>query len=248
MSMVVKAEIAESLKLIEGVFKLRLKMPEDYEQPNPGQFVNVYLNDSSRLLPRPFAVCDWEKPFLTLAYRVVGEGTRILSGCAAGEWLRVSTPLGNGYWLDAAKDYVLVGGSLGAAPLLYAAKVIHNMADASATAVLGFSDETFLVEEFPCPVHIATDGGSAGFHGNAVELLRQTELPKGAGLLACGPKPMLKALAGFARERGLALQVSLDERMGCGYGACVGCVCETKSGHKKVCEDGPVFDASEVVL
>jgi dihydroorotate dehydrogenase electron transfer subunit len=247
MSMVVMAEIAESLKLIEGVFKLRLRMPEDYEEPKPGQFVNVYLNDSSRLLPRPLAVCDWEKPFLTLAYMVVGEGTRLLSGCAAGERLRVSTALGNGYRLDAAKSYILVGGSLGAAPLLYAAKALKNN-NAEVSAVLGFSDETVLASEFPCPTHIATDDGSAGFHGNAVELLRQTKLPKGAELLACGPKPMLKALAAFAEERGLALQVSLDERMGCGYGACVGCVCETKSGHKKVCEDGPVFDASEVVL
>jgi dihydroorotate dehydrogenase electron transfer subunit len=245
--MVAYAEIIKSERLIKDVYKLRLKMPEGYETPLPGQFVNVYLNDSSRLLPRPLAVCGWEKPFLTLAFLIVGEGTRILSGYAAGEKLRVSTALGNSYKLDGAKDYVLVGGSLGAAPLLHAAKTIHDMG-ASVSAVLGFGGETVLTGEFPCPVHIATDDGSAGFHGNAVELLKQIGVPEGAALLACGPKPMLKALAAFAQERGLALQVSLDERMGCGYGACVGCVCETKTGHKKVCEDGPVFDANEVVF
>jgi dihydroorotate dehydrogenase electron transfer subunit len=247
MSKVVTAEIIELTGLVKGVYRLRLKVPEDYGQPLPGQFVNVYLNDTTRLLPRPLAVCDWEPPLLTLAFEVIGGGTRILSGYAAGENIRVSTPLGNGFKLGKATSYILVGGSLGAAPLLYAAKTLHK-AGLNVTAVLGFSSRPVLADEFPCPVYIATDDGSAGFHGNAVELLRQTAIPKGAVILACGPKPMLKALAAFANERGLALQVSLDERMGCGYGACVGCVCETKSGHKKVCEDGPVFDASEVVF
>jgi dihydroorotate dehydrogenase electron transfer subunit len=247
MNRIITAEITKTERLIEGVYRLCLKMPEDYGRPSPGQFVNVYLNDSSRLLPRPLAVCDWESPVLTLAYEVAGEGTRILSGYTAGMSLRVSTPLGCGYKLDQAKHFVLVGGSLGAAPLLCAARAIHSMG-ASATAVLGFSGGTVLTDEFPCPVHTATDDGSAGFHGNAVELLRGLDIPKGAVILACGPKPMVRALAEFANERGHELQVSLDERMGCGYGACVGCVCETKTGRKKVCEDGPVFDANEVLL
>ena len=113
-------------------------------------------------------------------------------------------------------------------------------------AVLGFKSGPFMVDEFPCEVKIATEDGSVGFKGNVVDLVKNICTSVNIQMLACGPKPMLRALTEFAGRR-FSLQVSLEERMGCGYGACVGCVCKTIGGNRKVCEDGPVFDGCEVV-
>jgi dihydroorotate dehydrogenase electron transfer subunit len=235
--------LAENQAISPGIYKMRLTLPADYPCPQPGQFVNVYLNDASRLLPRPLSVCDWKSESLTLVYAVVGGGTKSLSGCAPGVGLRVSTPLGKGYAWETfgGKPILLVGGGLGVVPLVYLAKKIPG-----AKAVLGFQQRPFLADTFPCPAAIATDDGSQGFRGNVLDYLTQADLPADTQMLACGPKPMLKALAQFCRARGFSLQVSLEERMGCGYGACVGCVCKTKNGNRKVCEDGPVFAADEV--
>jgi len=131
--------------------------------------------------------------------------------------------------------------------MLYLAKALMAGGVADVRAVLGFRQEPFLADDFPTTVDIATDDGSVGFRGNVVELLSQETIPAHATIFACGPKPMLRALAAFAGERGIPLQVSLEERMGCGYGACVGCVCKTTDGNRKVCEDGPVFRGDEVI-
>jgi len=247
LSGVCTAEIIGNDEIAPGIFKLRLRLPAGYQRPEPGQFVNLYLNDPSRLLPRPISVCGWHESVLTLVYAVVGAGTRAISGYGIGAKIRVSTPLGNGFAVQPVKSCILVGGGVGVPPLLYLAnRLAENGRDA--LAVLGFRGEPFLTDEFPCAVEVATDDGSAGFKGNVVELLEKLNLPaSGTQILACGPKPMLGALAKFAAKRGIALQVSLEERMGCGYGACVGCVCKTAGGSRKVCEDGPVFAGDEVI-
>jgi dihydroorotate dehydrogenase electron transfer subunit len=114
--------------------------------------------------------------------------------------------------------------------------------------VLGYRGETFLHDRFPCETFIATENGSRGTKGHVLDVLQSMDIMEGTRLYACGPKPMLKVLAAYAKERGLSLQISMEERMGCGYGACVGCVCKTTGGNRKVCEDGPVFDANEVTF
>jgi len=179
-------------------------------------------------------------------YAVVGDGTKILSTYQCGAGIRVSSPLGNGFSIEGIGRYMLISGGVGTPPMLFLAKKLMA-AGCDIRAVLGFRSEPFLADEFPCTVGIATDDGSCGFKGNAIQLLMQTDIPDGTTLLSCGPRPMLRALAQFAAARGLPLQVSLEERMGCGYGACVACVCKTEGGNRKVCEDGPVFNASEVV-
>jgi len=244
---IVTAEIAENSEIAKEMFRLRLKLPGDYPRPKPGQFVNLYLNDASLLLPRPISVCDYEQGLLTLVCAVVGKGTEMISGYGVGTKIRVSTPLGNGFSTGGSGHYLLVGGSFGVVPLLLLAKELAAQGRTDVRAFLGFYDETLIVEEFPCVVEVATDVGSCGFKGNVVELLECSEIPVGTQILACGSKPMLCALSKFAAERGLYLQVSMEERMGCGYGACVGCVCKTTKGNRKVCDDGPVFDASEVI-
>ena len=130
---------------------------------------------------------------------------------------------------------------------MHLAKALMADGVTNVRAVLGFRQEPFLADDFPSAVDIATDDGSVGFRGNVVDLLSQETIPADVAVFACGPKPMLRALSAFAGERGIPLQVSLEERMGCGYGACVGCVCKTTDGNRKVCEDGPVFRGDEVI-
>ena len=247
MKKIVIAEVASNQEIASGIFKLCLNMPADYPDSEPGQFVNLYLNDASLLLPRPISICAYAEGRLTLVYAVVGEGTRMISGYGPGEKIRVSPPFGNGFVTDGAKQCLLVGGGVGTPPLLFLAKKLAADGGADVRAVLGFQSQPFLTDEFPCDVHIATDDGSAGFKGSVVELLAKTDIPAGTQMFACGPKPMLKALAQFASERGIPWQVSLEEHMGCGFGACVSCVCNTTGGVEKVCVNGPVLNGSEVI-
>jgi len=234
------AKIKSNHEIAKNIFELKLLVSPEFPPPQPGQFVNVYLNDSSRLLPRPISVCDWENGELTLVYAVVGDGTKQMSTYNAE--VKISTPLGNGFDITDVQNYLLVGGGVGVPPLCYLAKSLSM----PGRAALGFRSETFLTDRFS-GAEIATDDGSHGFHGNIVSLLSQKPVAPNTKIFACGPKPMLRALAAFAKAQNIPLQVSLEERMGCGYGACVGCVCKTKFGNQKVCTYGPVFDASEVI-
>ena len=254
MKRVYTAYVESNACLMQDVFALTLRLPADGDAACPGQFVNVYLADGAHLLPRPISVCRQEGDVLTLVYRTVGEGTRHMANLPVGAALKVSSPLGNGYALPEKGHVLLVGGGVGVPPLLETAYACRAKG-LTVTAALGYRDALFLAEEFKqaCDgLYIATEDGSTGFHGNAVELLRTLELPGNTTVLSCGPKPMLRALAAFCAEKGLPLQVSLEERMGCGYGACVGCVCKLRQNgetvQKRVCKDGPVFDGSEVIF
>lgn len=244
MSKIELTEIIVNEKIANGIFRIKLRVSSGFPRPQAGQFVNIYLNDPSRLLPRPISVCDWEDGGLTLVYAVAGDGTKQMSTYKAGEFIKISFPLGNGFSTSGVKNFLLVGGGVGVPPLYYLSKTLK---DIPGRVALGFRNETFLTDWFHKDAEIATEDGSEGFCGNVVDLLNQTVIPPNTRVLACGPKPMLKAIANFAKARNLDLEVSLEERMGCGYGACVGCVCKTKSGNKKVCDDGPVFKGSEVL-
>ncbi|MDR3295000.1 MAG: dihydroorotate dehydrogenase electron transfer subunit [Clostridiales Family XIII bacterium] len=293
------AKILSNAEIARTIYRMEFEiMDEDgnsYPAPAPGQFINVYLTGGRMLLPRPFSVCDSAAGRLTLVYGAVGAGTRALAGFAPGERIRVGPPAGNGFDVAAAGTaagrgrIVLVGGGVGAAPLLLLARRIRETLDggdaeisggmtfggaASATgvvsgvnatyapparspalhAVLGYRSEPFLVsafEKYCDQTDVATDDGASGFHGTAVDLLKEQTLTGGEFFFACGPRVMLRALARFAGGQGIPLQVSLEERMGCGYGACLGCACKVASPaeiqHRKVCKDGPVFNGSEVV-
>jgi dihydroorotate dehydrogenase electron transfer subunit len=181
-----------------------------------------------------------------------------MAAYAPGTRLRVSAPLGNGFDTDPPGGMTratLVGGGLGAAPLLSLAEALAAKGSPPVRAVLGFGREPFLTREFEdlCDeTLVATEDGSAGFRGDVVSLLKETPFMGGEHMFACGPAPMLRALSRFAGGQGTPLQASLEERMGCGYGACLGCVCNTAGGEtavtrRRVCRDGPVFDGREVV-
>jgi dihydroorotate dehydrogenase electron transfer subunit len=221
----------------------------------PGQFINIYLNDTSMLLPRPISICDLETGDLTIVYKVLGKGTRLLSSYNVAETVRFSVPLGNGYQIGddcTGKRIALVGGGIGIPPMAALGKALKGR-NAVVDVYLGFQSEIFLCEKlkpFSNEMFIATDDGSTGFHGNVVALLGEKGFEYDE-YFGCGPKAMLKALKEYTTKVGRRVQVSLEERMGCGYGACHGCACKINDkGHvirQKVCKDGPVFFGEDVV-
>jgi len=211
----------------------------------PGQFVNIELEGF--FLRRPISVCDWDDKTLTLIYKVVGEGTKALSKLESGA-LDLLTGLGNGFNLAACgKKPLLVGGGVGAPPMYGLCKRIIEQG-ASPTVVLGFNskDEAFYEKEFAAlgaETLVATADGSHGVKGFVTDAIKT--LPQNFdSYCACGPEPMLKALSDALSIKG---QLSFEERMACGFGACMGCTCKTKYGAKRICKDGPVLSTDEVI-
>ncbi len=242
----------------KDIYSMWLETKTIAEQAKPGQFVSVYTRDGSKLLPRPISLCeiDKEKKALRLVYRVTGKntGTESFSRLHKNVTLEVLGPLGNGFPLDEAKGkrVFLMGGGIGVPPMLETMKQL----DAEKTAILGYRDELFLNDEFEKngKVYIATEDGSAGTKGNVMDAIRENQLEADV-IFACGPKPMLRAIKAYALEKGIPCWISMEERMACGVGACLGCVCQSTEvdGHshvhnKRVCKDGPVFLSTEVEL
>lgn len=244
-------------RLAEGIYSMWIRADQIGSQAAPGQFIDVYTRDNARLLPRPISLCeiDREGGRLRIVYRVAGKGTEEFSRYQDGDEVQILGPLGNGFPLEAAegKRVLLIGGGIGIPPMLETMKQIRG----ETCAVLGYRDsQLFLKDAFQAqgPVYVATEDGSAGTRGNVLDAIRQEEL-KADLLFACGPTPMLKALKAYAKEKGIECYISLEERMACGIGACLACVCQSKEidGHshvhnKRVCKDGPVFRAEEVEL
>ncbi len=203
----------------------------------PGQFVNLKLNGF--YLRRPISVCDLEGDRLTLIYKAVGRGTKAMSLLTPGERLMILTGLGNGYDLTKAGDApLLLGGGVGVPPLYLLAKRLREE-NKTVTAVLGFNSaaDVFYEEEFRalgCRVSVTTADGTYGKQGFVTDALPS----RCSYYYACGPEPMLKAVYKTIPGSG---EMSLEERMGCGFGACMGCSIQTKNGAKRVCKDGPVF-------
>jgi dihydroorotate dehydrogenase electron transfer subunit len=219
----------------------------------PGQFVHIKCGDAL-LLRRPISVCscqeDDPEDLLSIVFEARGAGTRWLAQRREGDVLDVLGLLGNGFDMRPDGRYLLVGGGIGVPPLQGCAQY----AAGRCTAILGFRarEQAILLPAFEqlCPsVRVATDDGSLGYHGFIDALLRQELLRDGNydAVLSCGPKPMLKSVAKVAEEFGVPCQASLEERMGCGVGACLVCACDMADGTRKhVCKNGPVFDAREV--
>ena len=210
----------------------------------PGQFVNIQL--SGKFLRRPISVCDWEDGKLTLVYKVVGHGTAQMAAMAPGETLDLLTGLGNGYDLTLVGDApLLVGGGVGVPPMYGLAKKLRSIGK-SVQVILGFNTqgEIFFEEEFKalgCSVAVTTVDGSYGIKGFVTDAMKGLSY---SHFCACGPEPMLKALYKASATSG---QMSFEERMGCGFGACMGCSCKTLTGNKRICKDGPVMKKEEIL-
>lgn len=224
----------------------------------PGQFVSLYSRNGSKLLPRPISICEINKEnnSLRLVYRVTGKntGTEEFSRLHAKVPVETLGPLGNGFPLKEAegKKVFLIGGGIGIPPMLETAKQIQG----DKQIILGYRDELFLEKEFEKygSVYVATEDGSNGTKGNVMDAIRENALEADV-IFACGPAPMLRAIKTYAEERKIPCWISMEERMACGIGACLGCVCKSKEiddhshvHNKRVCKDGPVFLSTEVEL
>ena len=235
-------EIKENSPLAAGVYRLRLA-GDTSAVTAPGQFVNIAL--PGLYLRRPISVCDAEPGLLTLVYKVVGHGTEAMAAMGRGERLDVLTGLGNGFDLSLSGDSpLLLGGGIGAAPLYWLARALRATGK-RVCAVLGFNtgDDVFYEDEFRalgCDVTVATADGSYGARGFVTDALPDDY----SFTYACGPEPMLRAVCDRAAGDG---QLSFEARMGCGFGACMGCTRETTAGPKRVCRDGPVFRKGEIL-
>ena len=240
--------VVEAVRLNAFAYSFTLEA-EGMTPEGPDQFVHVKCGHS-RLLRRPISICDWEENLLRIVFEVRGEGTEWLSRRKAGDRLDVLGPLGRGFRMDREGRYLLVGGGIGVPPMLGCAKWTAERS----TAVLGFrsADRAMLSEDFQksCKeIFLCSDDGSIGRHGFVDAQVRDIlEKDKDfTAVLACGPKPMLKNVAAVAAGFGVPCQVSMEERMACGVGACLGCAIQMADGTMKhVCKDGPVFDAGEV--
>ncbi|MCD8097928.1 MAG: dihydroorotate dehydrogenase electron transfer subunit [Lachnospiraceae bacterium] len=252
------ASVIEQKEIATGIFSLWLQTEQIAKAAKPGQFVSVYSRDESRMLPRPISICEAEPDGrLRLVYRVAGQGTEEFSRLRAGETLEILGPLGNGYPNELfGADILLLGGGIGIPPMLQLARVLRTQANTEVQIVAGYRDELFLTEELAAAgkLYIATEDGSAGTKGNVLDMVREQGI-KADVICACGPKPMLRAVKAYAEENDIPCWLSLEERMACGVGACLACVCQSAEidGHshvhnKRVCKDGPVFRSTEVEL
>ena len=246
-------------QLADGIYSMWIST-QAAASAKPGQFISMYTTDGSKLRPRPISICeiDKENGRLRVVYRVTGPktGTEEFSKLKAGDIIPVIGPLGNGFPYEKAegKKVFLMGGGIGVPPILELAK---QMNCEKKQIVVGYRDaQTFLKNEFEQngELYISTEDGSVGTKGNVMDAIRENVLEADM-IYACGPTPMLRAIKQYAEENGIECYISLEERMACGIGACLACVCKSKEkdahsnvNNKRICKDGPVFLSTEVEI
>lgn len=242
------------------IYDLVLQTKDIAVAAKAGQFVSVYSNDKSKLLPRPISLCgiDREKGTLRLVYRVTGQGTGTeeFSRLKEGDTVKLLGPLGNGFTVESGKKAFLIGGGIGVPPMLQLAKEM-KAAGENLQVVMGYRNaDTFLLDEFEAVAEtfVATEDGSLGTKGNVIDAIKNEKLNADV-IYACGPTPMLRALKNYAEENNMVCYISMEERMACGIGACLACVCKSRDkdahsnvNNKRICKEGPVFNAKEVEL
>lgn len=253
------ATVVSQEMLADGIFSLWLETKAAAEAKT-GQFLSMYTTDGTKLLPRPISICeiDRERQMLRMVYRVTGDktGTKQFSELKAGEQVPVIGPLGNGFPVEEAKGkrVFLIGGGIGVPPILGLSQAVDCE---EVQIVAGYRNaQTFLKEEFQQngKLYIASEDGSVGIKGNVMDVIREEDLSADI-IFACGPTPMLRAVKAYAEEREIPCYISMEERMACGIGACLACVCKTKEvdahsnvHNKRICKDGPVFLSTEVEI
>lgn len=239
-------KLLKNEQIADGIFDWTVENPELCKLAQCGQFVNIKV--PGRTLRRPISICDATDSTLRLVFQVKGEGTKQMSLMKTGTNVEILAPLGNGFTIEENKRYCFVGGGIGVPPLLFAAKQTENP-----MVITGFRNESLIIlqDDFKAAgaeTYLTTDDGLAGIHGFVTDVLSE-HLDEFDEVCACGPIPMLKAVAAVCKGK-KKCQVSLEERMGCGIGACLVCSCETKIDDEihmtQVCKRGPVYDAEEV--
>ncbi|HOV69322.1 MAG TPA: dihydroorotate dehydrogenase electron transfer subunit [Clostridia bacterium] len=253
-----QATILENNPIAGDIYRLVLSFPERFAPPVPGQFVNVSIPDGSMILRRPFSIydADMTRNTISIIYQVRGKGTAVLAQQNPGQVLNVLAFLGNGFsFPEKTGKILLIGGGMGVAPLLYCTKYWSGVAF---DAVMGYRsiNVCYLVNDFEkacASFSVTTEDGSIGEKGFVTDMLKKYLSQNRPDIIAsCGPVPMLKAVKLAAEDLGIPCQISLEQHMGCGIGACLVCNCKIRSAdgfvYKRVCADGPVFDSREVIL
>lgn len=246
-------KILQNNRLEEGVYDMWLEAGDMADDASPGQFISLYCNDGGRLLPRPLSICEIDKESrnIRLVYRVVGKGTEEFARLKSGDYIDCIGPLGRGFTLE-GKKALIIGGGIGIPPMLELAKQLN----CEKSIVLGFRDITFLNKDFEAygKVYISTEDGSVGTKGNVIDAIKANNL-KADIIFACGPTPMLKGIKEYASDNKIKAQLSLEERMACGIGACLACVCQSTEvdhhsnvNNKRICKEGPVFYSDDIIL
>lgn len=259
-----QVKLVSNERISQTYYRIAFECREIAEEARPGQFLMVRLLEPAweHMLSRPFSFCDVSGERIELLFNVVGKGTQSLSETKTGAGFEIIGPLGNGFSFEAVSDAILVGGGMGIAPLPFLASELRKSKNSvEMTVFLGARtasslclQETFV--KLGADVRVATDDGGAGHKGLVTELLEESlrESPnRGKVVYACGPEPMLRTVARITRERGVQCELSVEERMACGVGACMSCACRTRGGdggphYKRVCKEGPVFNAAELVF
>lgn len=242
-------KIIENKELCQNIYEIVIECPEIAEEAKPGQFLHIKTNNGlDPLLRRPVSISRAykDKGHISLIYQVIGRGTKEMAAVKPGEEIDVMGPLGNGFPVFHGKKCAVVGGGMGVAPLLELASYI-----ASCDAYLGFKSSTFKLNDFKSvckELFVATEDGNAGSKGYVTDIIR--DISKYDIVYTCGPKPMMKKIKELCESNSVQCFVSVEERMGCGIGACLVCACRIKEGdvwhYRKACTDGPVFDSREV--
>jgi dihydroorotate dehydrogenase electron transfer subunit len=241
-------------------FVLCFELPGNVDEILPGQFMNIFLEDKTHLMPRPFSVFCVEKNQISVLYKVFGKGTDALARVRAGETMRVLLPLGNAFPEVSSEHLCLLSGGIGVVPLYFFAKRVFEKSPSEAKKIrvyLGASNKDGIVcredfEKMGCSVTISTDDGSLGRRGSCLKALQEDfKKEEVKTIFTCGPHGMLRAVAEFAEEKNILTYLAAEEVMGCGFGACVGCAIPAKQGsaempYKLVCTDGPIFEAKEI--
>ncbi len=255
----VTAIVHEQTEIAEHIFDMWIET-DLAADAKAGQFISVYPKNASTLLPRPISICeaDKEQNRLRIVYRIAGQGTTEFSGYHAGDAISILGTLGNGFPVEegTGKKVFLMGGGIGIPPMLQLAKELAASGDGTQVQIIvGYRDQNlFLKEELEKygTVYVATEDGSVGTKGNVMDAIAQNSLSADV-IMACGPMPMLRAIKKYAEQAQIPAYISLEERMACGVGACLGCVCKTtkKDHHShvnnaRICTDGPVFLAEDV--
>ena len=238
-------------ELGDEIYSLWIRTEQIAKEAKPGQFLSLYSRDTSRLLPRPISICEIRDQDIRLVFRKVGKGTEEFSHLSEGDSLKVLGPLGNGFPLESGRA-LLIGGGIGVPPLLELARHLPG----EKTLAMGYRSRTYLEEELKKEgeLLIATEDGSKGTRGNVLDAIRE-HAPAADVIYACGPLPMLRAVKAYAEEQKIRAWISMEEKMACGIGACLACVCQTaevddhsKVHNARICKEGPVFDAEDVML
>lgn len=250
------SRIVANKQVGDKLFTMQLKAPEIARSSSPGQFINIYFQDSVKIFPRPFSISEIKDDNIFIRYKVIGSQTKKMSEWKKNDEVRILGPLGNQFQIDPEiQSHILVGGGIGVAPLFYLRDaLVENDLDVRFFIGAANRDELYILKDKNCILKLATDDGSLGWHGTVIDLLQEewSKIDQPAVIYSCGPEPMLEALKKFGQKNNTEVQVSMEKIMACGNGLCQGCAVRTENhvdqDYVLVCKDGPIFKAKDIII